>query len=250
MLATAALALQAPPANLPQNTNASYSGAPGFARAGQEAQVRMVSHSVTTRMTGSTLTTETVSVFRNQRNAPASITIQIPEFSQSTAGNRIEPQGRLTATWDHNPLRLQRQSTGREVAPRLHRQTGQPEWSRHSFLHTVRVDLVANGTHALRTVYTAPEGTGGLDGALKVHAYDLARLGDWAGNLERLNFSFQDPQQRIFSVERSRPNYNWQIGPRGAFFRRDNFTATGSPLVVLAYYVRDFDQRLDARPGG
>jgi hypothetical protein len=233
----AVLALQAQAnAALPPHSIVSYTGMPSFIEAPDSRGVRMVSHSVTSRLEGDRIVTETLTLFRNGASQPATLTLNLPVHSHITGEGYLFDRVSLSATLDERPLALEQRVGRSRASDRTDRRTGRPEWSSAERWHSARVEFPATGTRAIRTRFVAPPGRAGIDGALRLHAYDLEGARAWQSPLERLNFSIQDPDRVIFSVQRARPDFGWQIGVRGAFFRRDQWSPGEGTLVTFTYY--------------
>jgi hypothetical protein len=235
-----ALALQAAP-SFPQDTTIAYTGIPGVL--GENRHIRMVSHSVTSRIEGDHIVTETLSLFRNTGSTPVTLQVTLPRYTYVAGEHALPTSTRPAAfsvTLDNQPLASDLEAGERVLlSDRVDRRTGVPEWRSVRRHRVARIEFGATGTRALRVQNSLPVGRGGVGRSMRLFAYDLENASQWVGPMERLNLSLQDPQQTIFSVHERRPDLGWQVGPSGAFFRRDNWTPGRDTLVRFSYYVAD-----------
>ncbi|MCO5296084.1 MAG: hypothetical protein M9921_04440 [Fimbriimonadaceae bacterium] len=243
MLAAIALAgtLASPQAKgVPEPHSIVYSGIPGMIG---DAEVRMDSHSVTMTIGNGSVTVDTLTLLKNTRAADSAVKVKFPWTSRCTNDDFLVPPSTLAATWDKTALKLEpdwRDVATANLGPRFRQK-----------VYLADVTIKANATHALRVHYTMPLGRGGLDNLLRVAAYGTTYAEYWHGPIGRFQISLKYSPQTVFQVYSAMPNWGWQIGPNGAFLRKDGL-AQGGEVLLFSFYPGGFQGigGKDAKGGG
>ena len=230
-------------APLPQNAALVYSGIPGIVPGGSSAepptsQVRMVSSDVDFELTKATATVTSVTLFHNDSAKPVSVNLRLPVV----ALNPVLGRGwdiAFKATLNGVPLKIGPLQSGTGINLDSTQQDAQAKVER--FKSATAVFGVKN-TYALRVTYQVPMGKAGLDGMLRLIAYETAGATNWAGPMDRLNFTVHYGPGVVFHVSSAEPDWGWQIGHKGAFFKQDSFRPQGDTLVRFVFYPGGFDK--------
>lgn len=217
-----------------------YTGIPGTLR---DTPLRMDSHSVTVTIGQGTVTLESLSLLKNTGAHAAGITLKLPWTSRSSNNDFLVPPSTLSATWDKAPIKLE--SDWKNLATV---EMG-PQYRNKVYLAGVAIK--PNATHALRVQCTLPLGRGGLDNLLRIASYGLAYARDWQGPVGRFQIALKYTNQTVFQVFSAMPDWGWQIGPNGAFLRRDGLTQAGD-VLLFSFYPGGFKGigGKDAKGGG
>jgi hypothetical protein len=215
----AALAAQAPVAPaLPPNAMLAYTGLPTLQSSQGPLDVR--SHSVTLTVRNGVVEGVSTTEIRNPASAVANVTVRIPERGVSASSAR--PTVTVEATWAGRPLEL-----GIGDIP----VTKGSRSSRWSSDRSATAYMPPRSTAALRITFRVPLGTAGLDRKLRLLAYELG--GDQP--IGQLNLTVRYDEREVFRLPEIRPVAGWQIGPRGAFLRLQNFRPKGETVVATFY---------------
>jgi hypothetical protein len=187
-------------------------------------------------------TFETLTWFKNGTDRDIPATILLPVVAQ----NPLLGRGydiRFQATWDRNPVSIVPAVSSKTIEEpnRLVGVRNRVPYARAERAHGIKVTFKANATHALRLRWQAPIGRGGLDGMLRFVIYDTSSASDW-GPVDQFNFALRYTPEVVFQTYEAKPNWGWQIGPRGAFFKRVNFQPGSDPLVRFVYYPGGFEK--------
>ena len=235
---------------LPQTAALVYSGIPGIVRkiefgwgsrppsdsAAPKLPVRMTSHSVVFELTKGAATVSSVSLFHNDGPNPVSLVLKLPVDAQNPVLGRgwdID----FTATLDSAPLKIgpwKEEMTLTEIA-------GAPT-TRMLRYKSAAVTFKVKGTHVLRISYQVPMGKAGLDGMNRLIAYETNGASAWSGSMDRLNFTVHYGPGVVFHVIEAEPNWGWQIGDKGAFFKQDSFHPEGDTLARFIFYPGGYDK--------
>ncbi|MEJ5169420.1 MAG: hypothetical protein WHU10_00370 [Fimbriimonadales bacterium] len=225
--------------NLPKDVAIVYAGVPTCTGA---RGVRMQGLNVSATLNRETASFELLCWFKNSSATDVPATLAIPVVAQNPSLGRGYDI-RFEATWDKAPV---------AIVPALSDQAfSDPDllvgvrnkvpYGRRERTHGVKVVFKANATHALRLKWQSPIGKGGLDGMLRYVAFDTAGAAGW-GPVGQFNFALRYSPSVVFQTYEAKPNWGWQIGPRGAFFKRVDFQPGDDGLVRFVYYPGGFDK--------
>lgn len=226
LLIVAAAPWQAPEAPTPLSV--AYSGVPGVV--GQPA-VRMQIHNATQTIEGTQVVTESLSLLKNTSDVELKLQIALPWNSFCTNEDFLVPPSTLKATWDKADVALASDWKGLADKP------SGPRFRAKNYLLTATVK--PNATHALRVRYETPLGRGGLDNLLRVVPYGVENGLRWSGPIEQFQLAVKHAPKAVFQVFSATPNWGWQIGPSGAFLKREAFEPR-SPLLLFSFYPGGF----------
>jgi hypothetical protein len=218
MLLALALALQTS-VNLPEHPGFDYSGLPVIQSGGLHAQT----HGATVATTDVYADFSSTTVYKNPGGAGMA-TVMIPRrrIGDSASGN---PTFAIHATWDNKPIALMTHGT----------RGGEPMGG--SVLYesdfTGKVPLVKGGTHVLRINYRVNTGKCGFDRKQHMVGYWL----DGSDPIDGLNLAYPYGGRTVFRLPEVFPtDFEWEIGTRGAFVRKQNFTPGGQLTYITFYY--------------
>jgi len=233
------LSLQSGP-NLPKDVAVVYAGIPACKEA--RGAVRMQGLSVSATLDSENAAFELLCWFKNATATDVPATLLLPVVAQ----NPVLGRGydiRFDATWDKAPAPVVPSLTDQSVSdPELLVGTkNKVPYARRERTHGIRVVFKANATHALRLRWQTPIGKGGLDGMLRYVVFDTVGAADW-GPIPQFNFAIRYTPAVVFQTYEAKPAWGWQIGPRGAFFKRTDFQPGPDGLVRFAYYPGGFDR--------
>ena len=205
---------------LPQNTTLDYTGLPQLA---SPSAYTIRGHSATIRIEGSTVVVESTTEYRNQGDAGGA-TLLVPRrrMGDETSG---QPTFTVEATWDKRPIRLS-PTAARGSSERL-----SDTETRYASDLTARVNLGRQATHALRLRATLPLGRTGPAPQKRIAGYLL----EGGVPISVLNLSFKYGPPTVFNLPTVAPAYGWQVGIRGAFVRKTDYTPDGQAATVAFY---------------
>ena len=231
----ATLALVQSPGPLPTNAAIVFSGIPGIVGSAS-ADVRMTSHGVSFDLTKAVATVSSVSLFHNDAAQPATVLLKLPVDAQNPVLGRgwdID----FSATLDGVKLKV---GPWKEEQ-RLTEAAGSP-WTKILRYKAAQVTFKPKATHVLRLSYQVPMGKAGLDGMNRLIAYETAGANSWKGPMDRLNFIVHFGKGVVFHVISAEPNWGWQIGDKGAFFKQESFRPSGDTLARFIFYPGGYDK--------
>ncbi|MCX7800799.1 MAG: hypothetical protein N2109_10710 [Fimbriimonadales bacterium] len=240
LTACLALLLSQPVPGLPADAAVVYTGVPGCREA--RGAVRMQGLSVSATLGPDAGAFETLAWFKNDAPRDIPATILLPVVAQ----NPLVGRGydiRFEATWDRNPVAVVPASAPKtfEDPELLVGVRNKLPYARSERIHGIKVTFKASSTHALRLRWEAPIGRGGLDGMLRFAVYDTSLAADW-GPVGQFNFALRYTPEVVFQTYEAKPDWGWQIGPRGAFFKRTGFQPGSDALVRFVYYPGGFEK--------
>lgn len=202
---------------LPPDTTLDYTGLPQLASS-QPYEAR--GHSATLRIEGSTVVVESTTEYRNRGDA-GTATVLVPR-RRSGDENSGQPTFTVEATWDKRPVRLM-PVAARGTSERLGaRQTG------YASDLSAGVPLGRQSTHALRLRATLALGKSGKGAVRRIAGYLL----EGGVPIGVLNVAFQYGPPTVFGLPDADPAMGWQIGDRGAFFRKAGFRPEGQVASI------------------
>lgn len=217
--------------NLPENPSVTFTGIPTLTRNGAQVPgVRVLSHSATLELRSGKIQLTSLTLFRNDSDAPVSADLTVPRRAYQNAGAAV-PEFPVRLQWDQavlsgNPLTSARNATRR------------PELVLAAKDLRAQVTMVPKGTHALRLSANLPLGSGGPDGQTRLVAYQ--RTG--SAPIGQFQLAFRYPEQgSVFNLPTITPSANgWEIGTTGAHFRRNEFQPDGE-VTVFRFYGGGFE---------
>lgn len=212
---------------LPPDTTLDYTGLPQLASP-QPYEIR--GHSATIRIDGNTVVVESTTEYRN-RGGAGTATLLVP---RRRAGDEQsgQPTFNVEATWDKKPIKLS--PTGsRGSSERIDaRQT------QYASDLTATVSLGKQSTHALRLRATTALGKAGRGPKQRIAGYLL----EGGVPFGVLNLTFQYGRPTVFGLPEAAPSLGWQIGDRGAFVRKTDYTPSGE-IATVAFWPGGFGGR-------
>lgn len=137
---------------------------------------------------------------------------------QSQLGGTSLPPVPVTATWAGKPLAIAGWSG-----------------SRGASAATTSAPMLNLGSYALRISYRVPIGISGFDHKQRVAAYDLTS----AAPIGTLMVTYAYAPGVVFHLPDMGPNLGWQIGPKGAFVRINDYDGKAG-LSSCAFYPGGF----------
>jgi hypothetical protein len=210
----------------PPNPSFEYSGVPSFDA--PEGALAMRSHSATIEIGDAFADVSTVSEIRNTSGRALTVRVTLPRYRQGDDKSSAPDFG-VTATINNHPLTL-RQSLG--SGPIVRKDSG---ILRRNPLETT-LYLAKDATYGLRISYRVPVGRAGFDRKLRLVGYSLGE----GVAIGQLAISYRTAPKVVFRLPRPSPDLGWQVGGRGAFVKRTNFTSSGE-LTYVTYYPGGFD---------
>jgi len=215
-------ALTAQVSGLPEHPGFDFSGLPD-APATLHAQTCGVTIYVTEDYADVTSTT----VYKNP-GAAGNVNITIPRrrYGDERSSNT---NFSIETTWDKKAATY----LMRPTAPG-ERQSGDVFLYRHD-IHAL-VQTAKGGTHVLRIHYRVPVGKCGFDRKQNIVGYLLSG----SQPIDGLNVAYQYGGHTVFRLPEVHPDdFEWQVGNKGAFIRKPNWTP-GGQLTFLTFYPGGF----------
>ena len=231
LVAGHAMPLQEP---LPQNSTFLYSGIPGI-EGPRSRSVRMVWHDVNVHLSKAYASIDSVTLFRNESRRSARVNLKLPVDLISNGrfmGRCIE----FSAALDGAPLSLHH-CAGDPMKPSL---PFDPP-IREVRCRTAEVVFRARRDHALRVHYRVPMGEGGLAAMERMIGYETSGAKSWRSNVHEVNFAVHYDPDVVFRVNTALPAWHWQVGDKGAYFKRVSFQPNGDTLTRFVFYRGGFD---------
>lgn len=209
---------------LPVDTSLDYTGLPQLA-APTPYQIR--GHSATLKVEGDTVVVESTTEYRNRGDA-ATATILVPRRRLGD-DNSGQPTFSVEGTWDKKPIKLSPIAT-RGTSEKL--STGATAYASDL---SVTLPFDKQATHALRLRATLSLGKAGKGPQRRVAGYLL----EGGVPIDILNIAFQYGKPTVFDLPEAAPDLGWQIGEKGAFARKADFTPNGE-IASIAFWKGGF----------
>ena len=203
----AALVLQS---GLPEKAVVQWSGVPAISG----ANVHIQFHNVTLTVYKTYVDVSSTTLVKND-GGPGPATIRI--FQNQAGGTGLSPVP-TTATWAGKPI-----SFGGWVG------------SRGASVSAATASMQNQGSYALRVSYRVPIGVSGFDHKQRVVAYDL----ESPMPIGTLMATYSYAPGVVFHLPELSPDLGWQIGPKGAFVRINNYDGKAG-LSSCAFYPGGF----------
>lgn len=221
---------------LSESASVLYTGIPALAA---PAEARLISHSATGELGKDGYTQDTVTLVKNLTNKPLKVTVVIPVHGQNTTWPMLKDH-RLSANLDGTPVTLSKKVE--TVQPDPGQRANGVVYGGYKANYQSEVTFAPKQTRALRVQYSCPLGRAGLDGLQRLTAYDTSGAKTWMGPVDQFNYSLKYDPKLVFQVFAALPKaWSWQIGPRGAFVKRNSFAPEERPLVIFTYYPGGFE---------
>jgi len=225
VMLTTALAMLAVGMDIPQNPSFDFSGVPSLAHA------TLKTHGVTIDMSAEKVATvSSVSVFKNESDQPLTATLWIPRrrIGDEKSGN---PTFGIQAVWDNLPIKPTPATAGLQGTA-----LNAKSYSYKSDL-VYTVTFKPQQTCSLKLAYTLPFGRCGYDQKQKIAGY----LFDSVNPIGLLSISYRYGGPTVFRLPESHPlDWGWQVGTKGVFARKENFTP-GGELTYIDFYPGGFE---------
>ncbi len=212
--------------SLPPDTTLDYTGLPQLASS-QAYEIR--GHSAALKLEGNTVVVESTTEYRNRGDA-GTATILVPRRRSGDEASG-QPTFSVEATWDKKPVRLTpvaERGTSERVDARL---------TKYASDLSVSVPFDKQSTHALRLRATLALGKTGRGPQRRIAGYLL----EGGTPITTLNVAFQYGRPTVFDLPTAEPDLGWQIGSKGAFARKSNFTPHGE-MATIAFWPGGFKQ--------
>ncbi len=212
-------------AGFPENASFDFSGMPYLSGANF---VAVRTHSASLELEKGIVSAASTTVFKNGSNRKLTLTLVLPRGRVGDATSGM-PAFMPAATWDRAPLKL---------APQSSRGTSKPLEGK-SFVYrsdlVARVGLNPGATHSLRVAYRLPEGRCGFEKKQRIlgYAVENSRVGQF-------NLAFRSAGKSVFNLPKAHPDWEWQLGAKGAYIRIEPFEAQAQ-VAYFTYYPGGFD---------
>lgn len=221
---------------------------PCFPEVAEDTPLRVDTHSARYRLNATTARCETLTVFKNTSNRPYRLQLRLPVRGRQVTW--AQSQGlTFRADLGSAPLGLNTLPIVRTHPSPAHKAKG--VWA-ESFDQTyvATVAFKAGETKSVSTFFGAPIGRAGLDGAQRMVAYATAGADNWSGPIGQINCSIQYEKGVVLQVYAALPDGSWQVGERGAFWKREQFLPPDKHLLIFTYYPDGFEEIGGKRGGG
>ena len=209
---------------LPPDTTLDYTGLPQLA-APMAYEIR--GHSATLKVEGNTVVVESTTEYRNRGEA-GSATILVPR-RRAGDENSGQPTFNVEATWDKKPVKLM------AIAARGTSERVDARQTRYASDLNATVPFGKQATHALRLRATLALGKTGKGPQRRIAGYLL----EGGVPFGVLNIAFQYGRPTVFDLPTAEPDLGWQIGDRGAFARKADYTPKGD-VASIAFWPGGF----------
>lgn len=221
---------------------------PCFPESIADTPVRLVTHSADYSLSKTHVRCETLSVFKNTSGKAVTLSLRLPVRGKQV--NWAQSEGlRFTATLNKRDLAAKAGNIVRTAPSAAQKANG--VWA-GSFekAWTTSISFKAGETKSVGTVFEAPIGRAGLDGVQRMVAYDTAGADNWAGPISQFNFAIHYKPALVLQVYAALPEGNWQIGERGAFWKKYDFEPAQKPLLIFTFYPGGFEEIGGSTGGG
>jgi hypothetical protein len=197
---------------------------------GVKADLQFEWHTVKmTLLDGDKVKIDAVTLFKNHSDKPATATVSLPVWIKGWSGNwGTKP----TALWADEKVEPANTNPVDPVMTRfdgqLVRQTGR--------VYEYETTFRPQAMRSFKTSFTLPVQITGLDGVERQIGYMVPGK----TKMDSLQMSFTYTQLQVFRVISQTPNWGWQVGPRGAFFKREPLNEEKPNLAKFRWYDGGF----------
>jgi len=217
----------------PMGLAGAFTGFPGCTNP-KSLPIAILSHSVTVNLSNNGCTSQSLTLLKNRGGSGGTIILRIPTFVRA-AGTMGALQGlTFAASWDKVPLTL---------AP--------PFWGTSTNINALidkdgvvlgNVVVKPYATHALRISWSGDVLIAGQDGKERLLTYDLGSVLDWRSPIGEYRYSIQysGAPEPVFSVVSVSPSSGWELGPKGAFFRKSDLRPSQPQRQSFQYYPSNY----------
>ena len=205
---------------------ASWSGTPKWVpdRA-VTASVRTVFHNVDVALTPSSATYKVKTLFKYTGTKPAKGRIIVPVIGD---GGDIEFfKTEIAATWGGRTVTRR----GLYADPNV-----ESRWSNWWYFE---VAFQPGEWKSFESTLTRPLPKGGMDHVERLVRFKVFDTGD---TLEQFQFSVKYPKGLVFHTVSTSPDSGWQVGERGAFWKRDDWRPADDLLIEFRFYPGTFER--------
>lgn len=229
---TALLAAQ----TIPTSASVIY---PCMPECGSDTPVQMVTHAATYRLDKKNARFESLTTFRNTGNDTVTLSLSLPVRGKQVIWSQSEGM-RFSATLNKQPMALIVGQISRDAPTEAQKANG--IWAAsYQRLYTASLTFKPHETKSLTTSFSAPLGRAGLDGVQRMVVYDTAGADNWNGAVGQFNFAIQYEPKTVLQVYAALPEGRWQIGDKGAFWKKDNFEPAQKAHLIFTYYPYSFE---------
>ncbi len=213
-----ALGVLAPPS--------SWSGSPKWVADDLTApSVRTVFHKVDVFLTKTEATYKVKTLFKYTGTKPAKGRIIVPVIGDG--GDLGFFKTEVVAAWGGRPVARR----GLYADPNVE--------SRWSNWWDFEVGFQPGEWKAFESTLTRPLPKGGTD---QVERFVRFKVFDTGDTLEQFQMSVKYPKGLVFHTVSTSPQNGWQVGDRGAFWKRDNWRPSGDELLEFRFYPGTFER--------
>lgn len=205
-----------------------------------DTTVQMVTHGATYKIDNVQVNFESLTTFRNSSDKETTLELVIPVRGKQVLWPQSEKM-RLSAMLNKKPISL---TTGQ-----ISRSNPTPEqkangvWAgAYELLHTTKLTFKPKETKSLSIKFSSPIGRAGLDGIQRMVVYDTAGGDNWNGPVGQFNFAIQYERNTVLQVYAALPEGRWQIGEKGAFWKRNDFEPAQKAHLIYTYYPYSFEK--------
>ncbi len=196
---------------------------------GTQEQVRLVTEYVRITIRPKDALVESRYVFKNLSDEEVTLVMFHPLFAIHTnVGFGRNDLGSFQWTWDKEPVVFETAPTAGGI---------NADATTYQKRYRAELTLNPNATHVARFRYTASLGR--RDGR-RFTASATGGGRSWAGQIERADYSFKYDSESVFSVFGFLPEWRWQWGAAGAYYKRLNFVPAADERVFFDFYSPDF----------
>lgn len=202
-------------------------------------KVEMQWHTVSMELTNDSVRLSSVSLFKNQGKEPVTALVKIPIYVKGWSTNF----GRDLKTWwadeSVSPVRTDQMRT------MMARWRGSDEIKNSGVWYVYKVSFRPQASRSLETQITLPLSVTGADGMERQVGYLFDRT---SNPLETINLAVKYPQELVFqTIETSPTSWKWEVGPRGAFVKRENATLRSPELALFRFYRGGYEKIGDGK---
>jgi hypothetical protein len=230
---TAILAAQ----TIPSSASVIY---PCFPESRVDTPVQMVTHGATYKIDNAKVGFESLTTLRNSSDKETTLEVVLPVRGKQVLWPQSEGV-RMSALINKKPVSLKVGQIVRTEPTPEHKANG--VWAAsYERLYSVSLVFKPKETKSLSVSFASPIGRAGLDGIQRMVVYDTAGGDNWNGPVGQFNFAIQYERNTVLQVYAALPEGRWQIGEKGAFWKRNDFEPAQKAHLIFTYYPYSFEK--------
>jgi hypothetical protein len=205
-----------------------------------DTPIQMVTHGATYKIDNAKVSFQSLTTFRNDSDKEVKIELILPVRGRQVTWPQSEGM-RMSVLVNKAAATVRTGNISRtDPTPDL---KANGIWAAtYERLTTTTLTFKPRETKSVTVNFSSPIGRAGLDGIQRMVVYDTAGGDNWNGPVGQFNFAIQYDTNTVLQVYATLPEGRWQVGEKGAFWKRNNFEPAQKAHLIFTYYPYSFEK--------